>query len=50
MAGITGTQFIPIYLNVGTTPVTSVQGNIIDGISMSRFVPRYKSIWSLYRY
>lgn len=32
---LSSTQFIPIYLNTGTTTATSVQGNTIAGISLS---------------
>ncbi len=35
LSGLTGTQFIPIYLNVGTTAVTNVQSNTIAGIAIS---------------
>ena len=33
--GSPGTQFIPIYLNVGTTSTTIVQGNTISNIAIS---------------
>ncbi|RYZ55751.1 MAG: hypothetical protein EOP49_02190, partial [Sphingobacteriales bacterium] len=35
MIGITSSTLIPIFLSVGTTTATSVQGNTIAGISMS---------------
>ena len=34
-AGVSGSSLIPIYLNVGTTTATSVQGNIITAIAQS---------------
>ncbi|XZF15596.1 Ig-like domain-containing protein [Chitinophagaceae bacterium MMS25-I14] len=35
LTGVASTVFVPIYMNVGTTTATSVQGNTITAIAMS---------------